>query len=184
MKNDSPSSASLYTVPNGGVTDSVRSDNYLLYTALSSLGNYVGLGVFANRFIPKGTILCEYRGVPAFCAFASYISFNNCFLSGVISNPTDVDVQSDYGFSVATFEGRHMVVTAVPGAHSTAMYINDCVSTFAEYTQEEMKQSALNLSLLPGCVYNAETQMDRSKAFVVSTRDIGPKEEIFISYGR
>ena len=40
----------------------IETDYLHLYTAPSSLGGGVGLGVFARTSIAEGDILCEYRG--------------------------------------------------------------------------------------------------------------------------
>lgn len=96
-------------------------------------------------------------------------------------------LDSVHALSTTTLDGRHVVINAVPGASSLAMYINDCVSLHRRYSVQELlriHQNELELELLPGCSYNAQTQIEGSKRFAVAVRDIQKDEELFFEYGR
>ena len=55
-------SLEIELLEDGRLSNAVESDYLQLYTASSSMGENIGLGVFANTDIPADTILCEYRG--------------------------------------------------------------------------------------------------------------------------
>jgi hypothetical protein len=61
---------------NLGNNFSIGSDDLLVYAAPSSLGEVVGLGLFAKSNIPKDMIICEYRG-NAIIAFLT----DDCFVT-------------------------------------------------------------------------------------------------------
>ena len=54
----------MYNNEYNGNIPAIESDNFLLYTNVSSLpsSKYNGLGVFAKRTISKDSIICEYKG--------------------------------------------------------------------------------------------------------------------------
>lgn len=152
-------------------------DYLALYTAPTSLPvKEIGLGVFAKFDIPRGEILCEYRGIAIDAADRNR-------------------VHSDKVFDIRTPDGK--IYSLIGDNICTS--INDAVHIFSPdesgnyhvpYTTEqiaafEASEYLDSIPTTPGFAYNAMYDIrPTGKVFVVSMTNITAGSEIFLPYGK
>jgi len=149
----------MYNNEYDGNIHAIASDNFFLYTNVSSLpsSKYNGLGVFAKRSISKNSIICEYKGDIVDHLQKPYIKHFKQIKTGD-SNKYIL------GYGVCS------LVQDCSNAYSLLM-------TNISSIEDENDQSSCE-----GFSYNARVIIIGSKIFIVSNRNILPNEEIFYSY--
>ena len=140
----------------------IDSDYWLLEIAKSTIPiDSVGQGVFAKSTIPKDSIICEYRG-------------------------PIIDDESQYKlpYNDKLFGMKHNGKSYCILGEGVCSFINDCSNAMVIlqqnssllFEEEDPSECYENFS------YNAIALALGPKVFVISSRDIIPGEEIFISY--
>jgi len=110
-----------------------------------SLLKNAGKGLFTDKYIAKGSIICEYTG--------ELLEVENC------DNLRKI-LQGDYILSL----GQNKYINAEDTSYALGRYINDP-------RNNKLENSIYILS------------PERNKAYVVSTKNINPSEEIYVYYG-
>lgn len=139
------------------------SDFFFIFDAPSTLPvEGIGAGVFARHPIPKGTIICEYRGA-------------------IVAR--DVFIDSNKIFDIVGPENMEMKIIG-SGLCAT---INDCARVDDTYSREELLEIAAgnrSFDVHEGFHYNAAAAPHGlGKMFIVATEDIQVNEEICYPYG-